>query len=80
MSRGLDPDQAWHYVGPDMGLNCLQRISSSDKKVTTSKDRIFRVIYTNVLLLFCSVINRIRFVAVRVSNAFLLEILIKFLR
>ena len=25
MSNGLDPDQDRHFVGPDLGLNCLQR-------------------------------------------------------
>ena len=25
VSNNLDPDQARHYVGPDMGPNCLQR-------------------------------------------------------
>ena len=25
MSNSLDPDQARHYVGPDLGPNCLQR-------------------------------------------------------
>ena len=32
MSSSLDPDQALHYVGPDLGLNCLQRLSADDKK------------------------------------------------
>ena len=25
VSNSLDPDQAWQSVGPDLGLNCLQR-------------------------------------------------------
>ena len=25
MSNSLDPDQAGHFVGPDLGPNCLQR-------------------------------------------------------
>ena len=29
MSNGLDQDQARHYVGPDLGLNCLQRLHVS---------------------------------------------------
>ena len=27
VSNSLDPDQARHFVGPDLGLNCLQRLS-----------------------------------------------------
>ena len=32
VSNGLDPDQGQHCVGPDLGLNCLQR-SSADNKI-----------------------------------------------
>ena len=28
MSNSLDPDQARHLVGPDLGPNCLQRLSA----------------------------------------------------
>ena len=28
MSKSLDPDQARHFVGPDLGPNCLQRLSA----------------------------------------------------
>ena len=28
MSNSLDPDQAEHIVGPDLGPNCLQRLSA----------------------------------------------------
>ena len=31
MSNSLDRDQARHSVGPDLGPNCLQRLSSDDK-------------------------------------------------
>ena len=41
MSNDLNPDQARHFVGPDLGPNCLQRLSArthfakiEDKKVT----------------------------------------------
>ena len=27
----LDPDQAQHFVGLDLGQNCLQRLSAEDK-------------------------------------------------
>ena len=30
MSNSLDPDQARHFVGPDLGSNCLQRLSTDD--------------------------------------------------
>ena len=28
VSKSLDPDQARHFVGPDLGINCLQRFSA----------------------------------------------------
>ena len=30
MSNSLDPVQARHSVGPDLGLNCLQRLSADN--------------------------------------------------
>ena len=30
MSKSLDPDQDRHFVGPDLGPNCLQRLSADD--------------------------------------------------
>ena len=30
-SNSLDPDQARRFVGPDLGPNCLQRLSADDK-------------------------------------------------
>ena len=30
MSNSLDPDQARHYVGPDLGPNYLQKLSADD--------------------------------------------------
>ena len=30
-ANSLDPDQAWHVVGPDLGPSCLQRLSADDK-------------------------------------------------
>ena len=32
VSNGLDPDQDRHFVGPDLGPNCLQRLSADEKK------------------------------------------------
>ena len=28
VSNSLDPDQARHFVGPDLGPNCLKRLSA----------------------------------------------------
>ena len=36
VSNSLDPDQARHFVGPDLGLNCLQRFLADD----TSRQRV----------------------------------------
>ena len=30
VSNSLDPDQAQHFVGPDLGQNCLQKLSADD--------------------------------------------------
>ena len=30
MSNSLDLDQAPHFVGPDLGPNCLQKLSADD--------------------------------------------------
>ena len=30
VSNSLDPDQALQNVGPDLGPNCLQRLSADD--------------------------------------------------
>ena len=32
MSNSLDPDQAHHAVGPDLGPNCLQRLAADGKR------------------------------------------------
>ena len=32
VSYGLDPDQGRRFVGPDLGPNCLQRLSADDKR------------------------------------------------
>ena len=33
MSNSLDPDQAQQFFGPDLGLNCLQRLSADNKSL-----------------------------------------------
>ena len=32
MSNSLNPDQDRHFVGLDLGPNCLQRLSADDKR------------------------------------------------
>ena len=32
VSYSLDPNQAWRYVEPDLGLNCLQKLSTDDTR------------------------------------------------
>ena len=32
MSNSLDLDQARHFVGPDLGPNCLQRLTADDTR------------------------------------------------
>ena len=36
MSNSFDPDQARHYVGPDLGPNCLRMLLTDD----TSRQRV----------------------------------------
>ena len=38
MSNSLDPDQARHFVGPDLGPNCLQMLSAYDTGRSRVKD------------------------------------------
>ena len=39
MSNNLDPDQDRRPVGPDLGPNCLQRLSAHDQNVAAIKER-----------------------------------------
>ena len=45
--RSFDPDQAQHFVGPDLGPNCLQMLSADD----TSRGKELNMIF----LFVCSV-------------------------
>ena len=38
VSNSLDPDQDRQNVGPDLGPNCLQRLSADDNVAATSKE------------------------------------------
>ena len=41
VSNSLDPDQAQHFVEPDLGPNCLQRLSADDTSRQRYKHQIF---------------------------------------
>ena len=45
MANSLDPDQARHFVGPDLDPNCLQRLSADDKTSLAVKEIIFHVFF-----------------------------------
>ena len=47
MSNSLGPDQAGQFVGPDLGPNCLPRLSADD----TGKQRVNSV--CSMSLCFC---------------------------
>ena len=48
MANSLKPDQARRFVGPDLGPNCLQRLSADD----TSRQRV-KLIGENGLFGMC---------------------------
>ena len=37
VSNGLDTDKDQHYVGPDLGPNCLERLSADNKNCQARK-------------------------------------------
>ena len=37
------PDQAWRFVGPDLGLNCANVISRRQFEFTAGKERVKQV-------------------------------------
>ena len=39
MSNSLDPDQARPFLGPDLGLNCLPRLSEDDTGRRIARDQ-----------------------------------------
>ena len=41
VSNSLDPDQARHFVGPDLCSNCLQRLSADDTSLQGSFNHTF---------------------------------------
>ena len=38
VTSSLDPDQAPHFVAPDLSPNCLQRLSADDKVPLAGKE------------------------------------------
>ena len=38
MSNGLDPGQNRGFIGPDLGPNCLIRLSGDERKFAASKE------------------------------------------
>ena len=44
VSNSLDPDQAQRFVGPDLGSNCLQRLSQMTKVATSGKKWIIKIL------------------------------------
>ena len=47
VSNSLDPNQDRQNVGPDLGPNCLQRLSADDK-VTASKERVITYVKQDI--------------------------------
>ena len=57
VSNSLDPDQARHFVGPDLGPNCLEKLSADDTsryKVKTAAHCIFVLLS----IFLCALIKR----------------------
>ena len=52
MSNSLDPNQAQHCVGPDLGPNCLQNVSAKDISRQRVNNLIFSYIYMYVVCVF----------------------------
>ena len=68
VSNSLDPDQARHLVGPDLGPNCLQRLSAVD----TSRQRVScKVLQFNILTSISSSIQSNKLIFFSESNSFL---------
>ena len=53
MSNSLDPDQARRFVGPDLGPNCLPRLSADD----TGRQRVKRMLHECQVLIDNSVLR-----------------------
>ena len=61
MSNSLDPYQDGQFVGPDLGLNCLQRLSSDNKVATSTRLRVIFLALTIIQQLSCPVLKKLDF-------------------
>ena len=50
VSNSLDPDQVQHFVGPNLGPNCLQRLSADD-----TRQRVFDHSECRTVIMFSNV-------------------------
>ena len=48
VSSSWDPDQARHFIGPDLGPNCLQRLSADNKSQLVGNELIVLLYYIHV--------------------------------
>ena len=39
VSNSLSPDQAQHFIGPDLGPNCLQKLTADDTRTKEAKSQ-----------------------------------------
>ena len=65
VSNSLDPDQARRFVGPDLGPNCLQRLSADNtcgERVNISKPTYF-LVFLRLEPLLCWDFHRTRFLS-----------------
>ena len=51
MLNSLDPDWAQHVVGPELGPNCLQRLSADDKSPKADKKLTMKSQFTCIIML-----------------------------
>ena len=58
VSKSLDPDQNGYFVGPDLGSNCLQRLSTEDKSCGKQGKRL----YFMFLLSSANILQKINFI------------------
>ena len=59
MSNSLDPDQARRFVGPDLGPNCLPRLSADDTGRQRVKDCKIAELAHSFYELICNVPGRV---------------------
>ena len=57
VSNSLDPAQARHFVGPDLGTNCLQRLSADKKSLSGNELNTKQLVDTNFWLNLLAYVN-----------------------